>query len=192
MRDERKETHTEYLQIKGRGLLWFFLFCRYQCCNAPLSFHILYKCVNFVVQLWLEWRLPAVGRKVAATTSVANSATISARPVLFFFSAQGDHFRQTKVKHPIILVHPYHTCTTSKYQYHLSDRCKDRIDCCCWDCFKSVLPSTIKTFFSSKEKQVFIVDNAQRLQGCLRWDLSRNISRAEWVSSSSYELCGES
>ena len=83
-----------------------------------LSFHILYNCVNFVVQLWLEWRLPAVGRKVAATTSVANSATISARPVLLFFFAQGDHFRQTKVKHPIILVHPYHHFRQTKVIKH--------------------------------------------------------------------------
>ena len=61
-----------------------------------LFFHILYNCVNFVVQLWLEWRLPAVGRKVAATTSVANSATISARPVLFSFSLKGIIFVKQK------------------------------------------------------------------------------------------------
>ena len=129
MRDERKrDAHWVSSNNGGGGCSDSFYFVDISVVMC-LSFHILYNCVNFVVQLWLEWRLPAVGRKVAATTSVANSATISARPVLLFFSAQGDHFRQTKVKHPIILVHPYHTCTTSKYQYHFSDRCEDCIDC---------------------------------------------------------------
>ena len=113
MRDERKRD-AHWLSSNNGGCSDSFYFVDISVVMC-LSFHILYNCVNFVVQLWLEWRLPAVGRKVAATTWVANSATISARPVLFFFFAQGDHFRQTKVKHPIILVHPYHTCTTSKY-----------------------------------------------------------------------------
>ena len=115
MRDERKRDVHWISSNKGGGggcsdSFYFVDICVVMC----LSFHILHNCVNFVVQLWLEWRLPAVGRKVAATTSVANSATISARPVLFFLFRPRWSFSSNKSQTP------YYLGTSISYLYYIN------------------------------------------------------------------------